>query len=82
MAEWRSFHSLIYLFCDFSGLEVSLNNSCFIFANVDEAKCDAVKVVMDCQMVNYVYGFKYLGFILKPSGYVLKHWGWLLKEIA
>ena len=29
--EWGAFHSLVSLFCDSSGLEVSLEKTCMIF---------------------------------------------------
>ena len=41
----------------------------------------SIKEAMNCQMVGYNDGFKYLGFFLKPSGFNVKEWGWLIKTI-
>ena len=42
----------------------------------------ALKLVMHFLMVDFNDGFKYLGFFLKPSGYIVKDWRWLIKKIV
>ena len=82
LEEWQAFQSLISLFCDSSRLEVSPNKSCFVFYNMEVEEYNEVKAILDFQMVDFIYGFKYFGFMLKLVGYTLKDWGWIIKKLA
>ena len=57
---------------------ISVDKSCFLFNNVDMDILGDIARVLPYKMEPIVSGFKYLGYFLKPLGYKVSDWNWLV----
>ena len=77
--ECKFFADIIQLFCDTSGIKVSLTNSCFYSLNIED---DIREMITSCLPYKFnILGehLKYMGFFLKLGGYKIKDWLWLVE---
>lgn len=80
LEDWRAYQGILDLFCKASGMKISLRKSCFYENYVDEEHLAAITSLMPFKCCKVVDGFTYLGFQLKPNGYLLKEWHWLIQK--
>ena len=76
--EWTDFDVILSTFCKASGMCISVDKSCFLFNHVDEDILGGISRVLPYKMEPIVSGFKYLGYFLKPLGYKVSDWNWLI----
>lgn len=74
------FVDIIELFYDASGMEVSLSKSCFYSQNIEGDVMNMIASFLPFKFSSLGNGFRYLGFFLKPSGYRIKNWHWLVEK--
>ena len=78
LSDWMAFEVILSTFCKASGMIISVDKSCFLYNNVDvDIKLDIARV-MPHKMEPISKGFKYLGYFLKPLGYKVSDWHWLI----
>jgi len=80
--DWKIFKSILTLFCAVSGMEVNCNKSVFLCRDIDSSTKQNIYVEFNIKFINLEEGMKYLGFSLKPNGYRVKDWKWLLEKIS
>ena len=80
LLEWIAFDVILNTFCKASGMCISIDKSCFLFNIVDEGTLGDIARVLPYKMEPIVTGFKYLGYFLKPSGYKVCDWNWLVQK--
>ena len=80
MEEWSVFHEIIKLFCDATGVEVSIQNSSFLINRVDYEVLEQVQIFLPLPMDSIEIGFKYLGYFFNSNNYLKEDWLWLLKK--
>ena len=78
--EWTDFDVILSTFCKASGMCISVDKSCFLFNHVDEDILGGIACVLPYKMEPIVSGFKYLGYFLKPLGYKVSDWNWLIQK--
>ena len=61
-------------------MKISLEKSCFLFNNVEEDIRLDIARVLPYKMEPITSGFKYLGYFLKPLGYKVSDWNWLIQR--
>ena len=80
LSEWMAFDVILETFCKASGMCISIDKSCFLHNNVDvDIRSDIAKA-MPYKMEPLTTGFKYLGYYLKPLGYMVSDWHWLIQK--
>ena len=57
---------------------ISLDKSCFLHCNMDANILSDIAQVFPYKMQPIASGFKYLGFYIKPLGYKVCDWHWLI----
>ena len=57
-----------------------MDRSCFLFNNVDKGLLNRISSSLSFKYDHISLGFKYLGFFIKPLGYRVKDWHWLIKN--
>ena len=72
--EWLAFKGILDIFCEASGMSINGNKSCFLQKGVDEAILQRISGILPYRSDDFRKGFKYLGYFLKPSGYLVKDW--------
>ena len=60
-------------------MAVSSEKSSFLYQNVDEETHGLIASFLPYSMAPITSGFKYLGFHLKPMGYISLDWIWMVK---
>ena len=78
LEEWEAFAELLELFCIASGMCISVGKSTFLVCNVGERVLNNISGILPFKMDSILVGFKYLGYYLKPLGYGIKDWNWIL----
>ena len=78
LPEWIAFDVILNAFCKASGMTISIDKSSFLFNNVDRDTLGDIARVLPYKMEPIASGFKYLGFYLKPLGYRIGDWNWLI----
>lgn len=68
-------------FCSAIGMAISDNESIFLEFGLDPKVKDLLKSFFPFNFKDLDYGFKYMGFQLKPNNYQKLDWHWLLKKI-
>ena len=71
---------LLDTFCAASGMLVNTDKSCFLTNNVKDALISRITRSMPFRSQAMATGFKYLGYFIKPSGYLVKDWIWLVDK--
>ena len=80
LLEWIAFEVILSTFYKGSGMSISVDKSCFLFNNVDEGILIDIARVLPYKMEPIASGFKYLGYFLKPLGYKVSDWNWLVQK--
>jgi len=80
LPEWIAFDVILSTFCKASGMSISADKSCFLFNNVNDDTLIDIARVLPYKMEPIVSGFKYLGYYLKPLGYKVSDWNWLIQK--
>ena len=78
--DWIAFKVILDTFCKASGMMINLNKSCFLHSDVDDEVLRRTSDIMPYRFAHLNLGFTYLGFFLKPSGYLVKDWCWLISK--
>ena len=60
---------------------INSNKSCFLHNDLDEDLLRSISSILPYKFDFLNKGFVYLGYFLKPSGYLIKDWHWLVKKI-
>ena len=58
---------------------ISLEKSSFLSKNLEEEVSNNISAILPYNMERIDSRFKYLGFWIKPSGYGLNNWWWIIK---
>ena len=72
--EWVAFKVILDTFCAASGMCINMDNSCLLFNNVDEGILNRISYTLSFKYGHISLGFKYLGYFIKPLGYLVKDW--------
>ena len=80
LSDWMAFDVLLSSFCKASRMIISLDKSCFLYNNVEEDIRLDIARVLPYKMEHITSGFKYLGYFLKPLGYRVNDWKWLIQR--
>ena len=72
--EWVAFKVILDTFCTASGMCINLDKSCFLFNNVEEGILNKISCTLSLNFEHISKGFKYLGYFIKPLGYLVKDW--------
>ena len=80
LPEWIAFDVILSTFCKASRMNISADKSCFLFNNVNDDTLIDIARVLPYKMEPIVSGFKYLGYYLKPLGYKVSDWNWLIQK--
>ena len=78
--EWVAFKVILDTFCVVSGMSINMEKSCFLFNNVDEGLLNKISSSLSIKYDHISLGFKYLGFFIKPLGYRVKDWYWIISN--
>ena len=80
LSEWMAFEVILSRFCEASGMCISVDKSCFLYNNVEvDIRTDIAKV-LPYKTDTISAGFMYLGYFLKPLGYRVRDWHWLIQK--
>lgn len=79
--EWQKFMEIISIFSAASGMKVSVRKSCAYHSRLSEQRLAALKNIVSFNFQQLEGGFMYLGYFLKPNGYRINHWVWLLRRV-
>ena len=72
--EWVAFNIILDTFCEASGMCININKSSFLHNHLDEALLRSISGLLPYKFDFLNKGFDYLGYFLKPSGYLIKDW--------
>ena len=61
-------------------MKINMDKSCFLHYDLDDALLSRISDIMPYCFAHLDLGFTYLGFYLKPSGYLVKDWFWLITK--
>ena len=78
--EWLVFKGILDIFCEASGMSINENKSCFLQKGVDEAILQRIFGIFPYRSDDFRKGFNYLGYFLKPNGYLVKDWLWMVSK--
>ena len=80
LSDWMAFEVLLSSFCKASRMIISVDKSCFLYNNVEvDIRLDIAQA-FPYKMEPISSGFKYLGHFLKPLGYRVSDWHWLIQH--
>jgi len=57
---------------------INMDKSCFLFNNVEEGILNMITRSLSFMYDHISPRFKYLGYFIKPLGYLVKDWHWFL----
>ena len=78
--EWIAFKVLLDTFCEASGMFINSEKSCFLYNNVDDGAINRITRSLPYKTQHITSGFNYHGYFIKPLGYNVKDWLWLIKK--
>ena len=78
--EWMAFKVILDTFCEASGMRINLDKSCFLHNDLDADLLRRITGLLPYRFEHINHGFKYLGYFIKPSGYLVKDWHWILSK--
>ena len=78
--EWIALKVLLDIFCEASGMLINSEKSCFLYNNVDDGTISRITRSLPFKTQLMSNGFSYLGYFIKPMGYFVKDWLWLVKK--
>ena len=70
--EWVAFKVILDTFCDASGMQINMVKSCFLHNNLDVGLLNRISRFFPYKFEHINKGFNYLGYYLKPLGYLVK----------
>ena len=70
--EWLAFKAILDIFCEALGMSINVNKSCFLQKDIDETSLQRITGILPYRFDDLRKGFSYLGYFLKPSGYLVK----------
>ena len=76
--EWVAFKVILDTFCEAFGMQINMEKSCFLFNNLDDGLMNRIAGTLPFKFEHLTKGFNYLGYYLKPLGYLVKEWLWLI----
>ena len=79
MEEWIAFEVILETFCSASGMSISMDKSGFLFNEVEGGVLNSILLFLPYNANPIHMGFKYLGYFIKPLGYGVKDWLWMLR---
>ena len=78
--EWLAFEVILDTFCKASRLCIGLDKSRFLFNNMEVGTLHGISHSLPYNMEHISKGFKYLGYFIKPLGYEVKDWFWMVQN--
>ena len=72
--EWIVFKTILDSFCEASGMLINFAKSCFLHNDLDASLLGSITGFLPFRFAHLNHGFSYLGYFLKPSGYLVKDW--------
>jgi hypothetical protein len=82
LKDWLEFKTILSMFCTASGMEVNCQKSSFLTQNIEPSLKNRLFLEFNILILNLEEGMKYLGFCLKPNGYRIIDWNWLIEKIV
>ena len=79
--EWMAFKVILDTFCDALGMCINMHKSCFLHNDLDDALLRRIIVLLHYRFDYLNKGFGYLGYFLKPSGYLVKDWHLIVSNL-
>jgi hypothetical protein len=79
--EAQMYKEHLELYCKATSMEVNQLKSSISFNGLGDEVIERIQHLLHFRFVQLQDGLKYLGFILKPCGYSIKDWRWLLGKI-
>ena len=70
--EWVAFKVILDTFCEASGMQINMDKSCFLYNNLDDGLMNRIVGTLPFKFEHLTKGFNYLGYYLKPLGYLVK----------
>ena len=80
LEEWRAFKDILDTFCEASGMSININKSNFLHNDLGEDILRSINGHLLYRFDSLTKDFVYLGCYLKPSGYLIKDWFWLITK--
>ena len=80
LLDWSAFDVILETFCKASVMRISIQKSCFLYNNIDSDILLEFARVLPYRVEPILTGFKYLGYFLKPLGYRVCDWLWLVQK--
>jgi len=74
-------NEILQLFCSATGMELNRGKSFISLSGCTIQESQLAIQKFPFQETNLLEGIKYLGFRLKPDGYKIKNWTWLITKI-
>ena len=78
--EWLAFKAILDIFCEASSMSINVNKSSFLHNDLKEDTLNGITDILPFKVEDIRKGFCYLGYFLKPSGYLVKDWLWLVSK--
>ena len=78
--EWFPFEVILDIFFKDSGMCISVDKYGFLFNNMEVGSLLSISRSLPYKMEHITKGFKYLGYFIKPLGYKVKDWFWLVQN--
>ena len=72
--EWLDFKAILDIFCEASGMSINVNKSSFLHNDLSMDTLHRITNILPFRVDDIQKGFGYLGYFLKPSGYLIKDW--------
>jgi len=80
--DWLNFKTILTMFCTTSCMEVNCHKSVFLAQNIGSSLKQRLITEFNIMFINPEEGMKYLGFCLKPNGYKIVDWNWLIEKFV
>ena len=80
VVEWIAFDVILETFCSTLDMSISMDKSGFLFNELDLGILHSIQHFIPYKADPIQLGFKYLGFYIKPLGYKVEDWYWLVKD--
>ena len=80
LLDWPAFDVILETFCKASGMSISIEKYCFLYNNIASDCLNDFVRVLPCRVKLLQTGFNYLGYFLKPLGYRVSDWIWLVQK--
>ena len=61
-------------------MSINVKKSCFLQNGMEEENLQRITDILPYRTDDFRKGFTYLGYFLKPSGYLVKDWLWLVSK--